>query len=242
MSFFGIIRNMRDATIIRNKLTGRDWLLAAVVGVASFVAFLLLSIPGLDPAQWSEVSVAARLRPPQAIFPGLWRVLTLGIFSTFGIPLAVKLLAGIGAAVGGLCVSLSYLIMRYSLAFLARFGEPHPVWDNRICPFFSLIAALFVAVAEPVWRIAQTFSPEELRLFMLLLSVFLWLRWLACGNDWRLYPLVALVGIMSAETPFAFALPPLFLCGYFRYWRRIVDGVFIEPEKLPNPDLLAQDC
>ena len=240
MSFFGIIRNMRDATIIRNKLAGRDWLLAAVVGVASFVAFLLLSIPGFDPAQWSEVSVAARLRPPQAIFPGLWRVLTLGIFSTFGIPLAVKLLAGIGAAVGGLCVSLSYLIMRYSLASLARFGEPHPVWDNRICPFFSLIAALFVAVAEPVWRIAQTFSPEELRLFMLLLSVFLWLRWLACGNDWRLYPLVALVGIMSAETPFAFALPPLFLCGYFRYWRRIVDGVFIEPEKLPNPDLLPR--
>ena len=240
MNFFGIICDMRDATIIRDKLTVRDFALATAVGLASFAAFLLLSVPGLDPSQWGEVAVAARLRPPQAIFPGLWRALTWGLFSTCGIPIAVKALAVIGAAVGGMCVSLSYLIMRYALAFLTRFGESHAVWDNRICPFFSLVAALFVAVADPVWRIAQTFSPEELRLFMLLLAVFLWLRWLSCGNDWRLYPLVTLVGFMSAETPFAFLLPPLFIFGYFRYWRRIVDGVFVEPEELPDPDQLPR--
>ena len=240
MNFFGIICDMRDATIIRNKLTARDWILATAVGLVSFAAFLLLSIPGLDPSQWSEVAVAARLRPPQAIFPGLWRALTWGVFTTFGIPLAVKSLAVIGAAVGGICVALSYLIMRHALAFLVRFGEPHPVWDDKISPFFSLVAALFVAVADPVWRVTQTFSPEELRLLMLLVTVFLWLRWLTCGGDARLYLLVALVGVMSAETPFAFILPPLFLFGYFRYWRRIVDGIFLEPDRMPDPLMLPR--
>lgn len=231
---------MRDAITMKSQLTLRDFVLATAVGLLSFTAFFCLSVSGLDPSQWSEVAVAARLRPPSVIFPGLWRALTCGLFSTVGIPTAVKALSVIGAALGGICVALVYLIMRQSLAFLTRMGENHPIWTDVICPFFSVVAAVFVAVADPVWRISQTFSPEQLRLLLMLVAVFVWLRWLTLGSDWRLYPLVALLGVMSAETPFAFLLPPLFLMGYFRLWRRIVDGVFYAPERLPDPDSLPR--
>jgi Flp pilus assembly protein TadD len=224
----------------KGRLTARDYLLATAVGLLSFAAFLWLSVPGLDPSQWSEVAVAARLRPPQDIFPGLWRALTYGLCSAVGIPLAVKAFSVIGAAVGGVCVGLVYLTVRLSLSFLTRMGEEHAVWTDVISPFFAAVAALFFAVADPVWRISQTFSPEQLRLLLLLVSVYVWLRWLSLGSDWRLYPLVALLGVMSAETPFAFILPPLFLLGYFRFWRCVLDGLFIAPDTLPNPNRLPR--
>lgn len=226
--------------MIKGRLIARDFIIASAAGLLSFAAFLCLSIPGLDPSQWSEIAVAARLSPPQAIFPGLWRALTCGLFTTVGIPVAVKALSVIGAAVGGVCVSLVYLIVRQVLSFLTRMGEEHAVWTDAISPFFAAVAALFVAVADPLWRISQTFSPEQLRLLLLLVAVFEWFRWLSLGSDWRLYPIVALLGVMSAETPFAFLLPPLFLTGYFRFWRRVMDGVFYAPDRLPDPDNLPR--
>ena len=231
---------MRDTIVIRNRLCARDWAVAAFVGLASFAAFAFMSVRGLDPSQWGEVAVAARLRPPQFIFPGLWRVLTCGLFSAFGITHSVGALAWIGAAVGGLCVSLVYLVARQSMAFLARFGDDHPVWTGSICPFFAFVAACLVAAADPMWRVAQTFSPEELRVFMTLAAVHLYLRWLTLGGDWRLYPLVALVGVVAAETPFAFALPPLFVLGYYRLWRHVMNGSYRAPDALPDPDELPR--
>lgn len=231
---------MRDTVTIRSRLDGRDWLLATIAGLVSFAAFSYFSVPGLDPSQWGEVAVAARLRPPQYIFPGLWRILVAGLFSAFGIARSVAALAWIGAALGGVVVALSYLVTRQILAFLTRFADEQPVWTRLICPMFALFAALFVAVADPVWRVVQTFSPEELRLLLLLAAVYIYLRWLTLGGDWRLYPLVALIGVMAAETPLGFLLPPLFVMGYFRLWRHVMDGSFAAPDALPDPDRLPR--
>lgn len=232
--------SMHDTIAIKSKLAGRDWAIAGISGLVAFAAFAFLSVSGVDPSQWGEVAVAARLRPPQYIFPGLWRILTCGLFSALGISNAVGALAWVGAAVGGACVSLSYLICRQVLAFLTRFTEEQRKWTDVICPMFAFVAAFLVGVSEPLWRIVQTFSPEELRVFMLLLSVHLYMRWLSKGGDWRLYPLVALVGALAAETPFAFALPPLFVFGYYRTWRHVIDGTYAPPAKLQDPDALPK--
>jgi tetratricopeptide (TPR) repeat protein len=211
-----------------------------MVGIASFAAFAFLSVPGLDPSQWSEVAVAARLRPPQFIFPGLWRAFACGLFSALGISHAIDALVWIGAALGGICIALSYLIVRQALDILTHIGEDHAAWPGAVCSFFALVAAVLVAVSDPVWRVVQTFSPEGLRLLMLLVSVHLYLRWLSCGNDWRLYPLVALVGILAAETPLAFALVLVLLASYNRLWRNVMNGSFMPPESLPNPEELPR--
>ena len=218
----------------------RHYIIAAIIAIASYAAFTCFSVPGLDPSQWSEVAVAARLRPPQFIFPGLWRVFTCGLFSVLGINHAIGALAWIGAAVGGICIALSYLIARQGLDILSRMGEDHAVWPGAVCTLFSFVAAFLVAVSDPVWRVVQTFSPEGLRLLMLLVSIHLYLRWLSCGSDWRLYPLVAIVGILAAETPFAFALALVLIAGYNRLWRNVMNGSFMPPEHLPDPSELPR--
>ena len=216
---------MEDTKAYESGLTARDYILAAAVGLLSFAAFCCFSIPGLDPSQWSEVAVAAKLRPPQTILPGFWRVLTCGFFSAVGIPFAVKTLSLLGAIVGGVCVALVYLVVCQSFLFLTRLNEEHFVWTGLISPFFAMVAALFVAVADPIWRISQTFSPEQLNLLLVLAAIFVWLRWIILGSRWRLYSLVALLGVASAETPFAIILTPLLLAGYCRFQRCVENGM-----------------
>lgn len=214
----------------------RDWFLAGLAGLLSAAAILVWGIPGVDPAMWNELSVAAGLRPPLTIFPGFWRVFAGWAFAAFGVGGAIRLLTVVGAALGGVSVALVCLIVRQTLALLIRTGRPYPVWSGRIAPFFAFVAALLFGISDPLSRIARVFSPSLLRFAAVLLVIHLSLRWFVAGSRWRLFPLVALMGLLAAETPFAFLLPVAFIGGYFLLWHGIVDGLFPKPERLPEPD------
>ena len=214
--------------------------LATLAGAIAAAAILVWGIPGLDPAMWGEAAVAARLRPPQAIFPGFWRLVSVGLFSAFGVSGAIRVLTLAGAALGGVSVALAYLIVRQALALLVRTGQPYAVWDRRIAPFFAFVAALLFGLGDPLSRIARVFSPSLLRLALVLAVVHLALRWLVVGGRWRLFPCIALMGLLAAETPFGFLLPAVFVVAYVLFWHGIVDGAFPKPEKLPEPDGLPK--
>lgn len=121
------------------------------------------------------------------------------------------------------------------MAYLIMTQRPYPVWSQRIAPFFALLAALMFGIGDPLGRIARIFSPDEIRLLLFLIIVHLSLRWFAVGGSWRLFPLMALMGVMAAETPFGFLLPPIFILGYWMIWRGIVDGFLLQPDFLPEP-------
>ena len=225
----------------RSKIKGRDVLASLSVALAAFAAFYFLSGGGVDPAHWRDVSVAAKLLPPSAIFPGLWRGAVAWIPSHFGLTHFLTILGIAGAASAAFCVFLTGLIARQSLAFLltADYDE-HTIWANRIVPFFSAMAAFLLATSDPMWRIFQTFSPDAFRFIMVLVAVYLWLRWLAVGGGLRLYPMVALLGLIAAESPIGFVLPIIFIAGYFMLWNRIEDGHFVPSESLPDPENLPK--
>ena len=82
---------------------------------------------------------------------------------------------------------------------------------------------------------ARVFSPSELRFLMLLVGVHLVLRWFVVGGNWRIFLVMFLMGIMGAETPFAFLVPVVFFFAYRSVWHRILDGVFEQPDNLPDP-------
>lgn len=218
----------------------KDLALATLAGVIAAVTILVWGIPGLDPAMWSEAAVAAQIRPPQTIFPGFWRFVSVGLFSAFGVSGAIRVLTFAGAALGGISVALVCLIVRQTLAFLVRTGRPYAVWSGRIAPFFAFVAAVLFGLSDPLSRIARVLSPSLLRLAAVLLIVHLALRWLAVGGRWRLFPCVALMGLLAAETPFGFLLPVLFIGAYVLVWHGVVDGLFPKPEKLPEPDELPK--
>ena len=218
----------------------RDYALAGAVGVVVCVAILALGVQGLDPSLWEETAVAAGVRPPHTIFPGFWRVLTGRLFSIVGMGAALSALKLVGAVVAGLLAYFVYMITREVLGYLVRTSINYKVWRNWIVPFFSLVAAFVFGMSDPLWRIARVFSPDELRLLLCLGSAYLVLRWFASGSRWRLFPAFALMGVMAAETPFAFLLPIAFVVGYLVLWHMAVDNVPQRPENIVEPAQLPK--
>lgn len=231
---------MRDMAVSDERVGFLNRAVAASVAVFCTVAMLVWGVPGLDPAIWDEVAVVAGLRPPQAVFPGFWRFLAGWLFPVFGTDIALVILNLAGAAVGGLCVYSVCLIVRQILSLLIRVNRPYRAWHLFIAPFFAGVAALAFGISDPFWRIARTFSPDEIRLFMFLSIVHISIRWFVAGGRWRLFPAMALMGVMAAETPFAFLLPVLFIAFYVSVWHCVLDGLFPKPEKLAEPDDLPK--
>ena len=231
---------MRDMMVSDGRVGFLNRAVAAVVAVACMIAMMVWGVPGLDPSMWNEVAVAAGLRPPQTVFPGFWRFLAGWLFPLFGTDRALALLHLAGVAVGGLCVYTVCLIVRQILSLVIRVGRPYRAWYLFIAPFFAGVAALAFGMSNPLWRIARTFSPEEIRLFMFLSIVHISIRWFVAGGRWRLFPAMALMGVMAAETPFAFLLPLIFIAFYVSVWHCVMDGLFPKPEKLAEPDELPK--
>ena len=226
---------MRDVGKTDGRLGLGNVILACAAGLFATAAILFWGVPGLDPSLWDETAIAAGIRAPRHIFPGFWRILAGGLFSCFGIDLALKCLAFVGALLAGVCTALVCLIIRQVLALLVRTGKPYPVWHSCIAPFFAFVAAVLFGVSDPLCAMARVFSPEELRLVILLVCFHLMLRWLAAGGNWRIFTVMALMGVMAAETPLAFIMPLVLLFAYVSTWHRIMDGIFVKPELLPTP-------
>ena len=226
---------MRDKGMIDGQLGRDNVILACLAGLLAAVAILVWGVPGLDPSMWNETAIAAGILPPRHIFPGFWRIITGGLFSCFGIDIALKLLTFVGAIFGGICTALVCLIVRQILSLLVRTGKVYPMWHSRIAPFFAFVSAFLFGISDPMCVMARVFSPDELRFTIFLVCIHLMLRWLIAGGNWRVSTMMTLLGIMAAETPFAFIVPLFLLMAYVSTWHRIMDGIFIKPLLLPTP-------
>ena len=217
---------MRDMKRDVGQVGNRNRLVAIVAAAITFFAVLIWGVPGIDPSLWDEAAVVAGVRPPYDIFPGFWRVLVGGLFAIIGTKASVAILPFLGAVIAAVCSYLVCLITRQILALLVRTAKPYPVWYKRIAPFFSFVAAVLFGISDPLFRVAQVFSPDELRLVMFLVIIHLGLRWFVVGGRWRLFPLMALMGLLAAETPFGFVLPLAFIGSYTAVWFCIMDNLF----------------
>ena len=231
---------MRDMKNDRGQVGIRNLMLAVTAGAVSFVAVLVWGVPGIDPSMWDEVAAVSGVRPPYGIFPGFWRLLTGWMFMLFGMNAASVVLKFVGAAVAGVCTALICLIIRQVLALLIRTMRPYPAWYRRIAPFFAFLGAFLFGVGEPLSRIAQLFSPDELRLLMVLVSAHLVLRWFSVGGRWRIFPAMTIMGLLAAETAFGFLLPVALVGSYLVIWRCVMDGVIVKPEKMEDPMMLPK--
>ena len=226
---------MRDMLERRGQVGATNRILAALAGLTAVVTILIWGVPGLDPTQWDAVAVVSGLRPARELLPGLWRVLTGWMFAVFGMDAALNILSVIGVLVAGICTYSVYIIVRQILALLIRTGRPYAVWGKRIAPGFAFLAALLFGISSPLAHISQTFSPDGLRLLIFLLVVHFSLRWFTTGGEWRLYPAVALMGVLAAESPLGFVVPLVFAGAYVTVWHCVIDGLLPPPEGLPEP-------
>lgn len=223
-----------------NRFSVHEWVLAIVLGLVVTVGLLVFSVPGLDPAQWQEASVAAGLVPPRDVFGGGWRYAVNGSVTVFGLVRTLRWLCSSAALVGGLCTILVFMITRQALGFLFRPAGEQFFWYTHVAPAFAAVAALLSATTAPAWRLAQSLTPELLHVFFILLAIHLWLRWLTVGGVERQLLLAAFCGALIADTFLAAPLPFVFYFGYRRFRALVHGGVFSGPHNTSRHRVLLR--
>ena len=197
---------VRQPIVLPDKLGRGDFLLAVLLGGAAFAFAMVFALPGLYPSAWSDLSIAAGLRPAETLFPGLWRLIARAVYLSCGASIANIAMPIIGKAFLALDTFLMYYVLRGMLAVLVRLRKENVIWSAKLA---RLVAALGVAAfvcADPVWRACQTFEPTTLLLFLTILSVYLLTRFLRSGHMPAAYFAMLVLGLLCAETPFGFFL------------------------------------
>ena len=200
----------------------RDFLLAALAGLVFCGIYLVFSARGLDPSLWSDMAVAADLRPPQTIFPSAWRAFAKGLLAIAGVGRIVSSLRVAGAVAGGFCVFLFYLVVRQILAYLSRVRDLTD-W-NWIAPLFALLSTVAFGACDSMWRIVSPITPGTLRFVVTLLVLHIFLSWLRKSGVWRILVVMFLCGAVAAESPFGFVLPLFCYVAYRLAMTAVVDG------------------
>ena len=231
---------MQDSLHDKGRLGFGNVLLAFVVFALTFGALLLWSVPGVDPSLWEELAVVTRLRPPQSVFPGFWRTVVGVSIHFLGLERTLALLPWVGHATGAASAALFYLILRQLLSFEIRTAKRYAVWSRFIAPFFSFVAAVLFGLSEPLSDASRTLTPQGVLLLLLLVIVYLTIRWLLCGGTARILFAHLLVGVLAAETSVAFLVPIVALVAYTAVYRKITEGQMTMPERFLVPRLVPR--
>ena len=208
-----------------------DWLLALALGVCAFAGLWWFSFPDLSPDVWDGAAVAAGIRPPAEVSPGLWRGLAHG-FYLGGVSGGNQALMWAGRLCGALTAGCAYLLLRSLLALLVRGRLRYAVRRTVVQVVAAALGAVFFTCADPVWKAVQTFSPAGLETLLSLFAMLLWTGFLLHGGLFSAYASVFLLGFLAADTPMGFVLLAVALGIYFQGVRR---GALCENMPLLHP-------
>jgi len=225
---------MNDDPVVQDRPGLGDGFLAVLAGIVFGWLYYRFTVTGLDPSVWEDAAVAAGLRPPANIFPGFWRLVAKSIFEGRSIPASIETLSLLGAITGGVTVMLFYGIVRRMIAFLFRLRRRLGFW-RPTASFVSLFAAAAFGLSDSMWRMSQTLSPDGFRFFLVMFSASMFIRLLFRPSHGRIFLIMFLTGLVSAESPFGFLIPVIFLLGYAAAWRSIADGNFVPEAPLDIP-------
>lgn len=177
-------------------------LLGAIVGGIAY----LLKLPGLAPSVWTDLAVATGTRPPADMFPCLWRALVQGLNLALGTARTLVAVPILGCVALGLATFFAYLI---SVSFLHGVVKIYPRHRDRI-EFLIRLSSFFGTIAfmtsDAVWQAGQAGSP----LILLMLAMFAAFagvgRFLESGRPRALYLSAFVLGVFSADSPYAAVL------------------------------------
>ena len=211
-----------SATLVPHQIPSLglfDWIIAAVAAVLVFAGLSAFSFPGLHPDAWKDSAVAAGLRPPAELFPGLWRVIVAAFYSC-----GAKVGTGLVLLAGRVCASVTagctYLLFRVLIAEVARFRLRYAESRHSVQRIAAFCGAIFFACSDPMWRAGQAFTPAGLLTLLTILSVFMFVQFLLNGRFLLALGGIFLSGLLAAESPFGFVLLAICWRGYMIAYRR----------------------
>ena len=177
----------------------RDTLFALATGAFVSLLHLLWRFPCVHPSGWPDLAVAAGLRPPFGLCPGVWRAIVRPLFRLHALDESLLALRAAGIFAAGLTAALAYALIREALAVTVRQFSRSRSWRNVVAPLVSFAGSALLSCAEPVWVASQSFSPAGLSLLEVMAASLLLARHARLGGLWRLSLSLFLFGFLSGE-------------------------------------------
>ena len=212
----------QDFDMIGPSAAPRTWRDAVAPGVAALIAFVLLSLfphPLIHPSVCEDVAIAAGLRPPVTVFPGIYRLVATLLLHAFPADAALDLLRLLGRLGVALATAGVYFVFRDILPDVFQMRVHMRRIGRRVGAVVAALAALLFLFADPVWRAGQFLSPITVFLCLTIAAVALFFRFLRAGSVWSLYGCFALLAILSAETMLGFLFTACGVAGMFAAMR-----------------------
>ena len=208
--------------VVIDKLSFSDYLVAAALGGVVFCLMLFWSFPMMEPSVWQDAAEAAGTRPPQCLFPGIWRAIAAGIFKLTSVSGGISLLSILGKASVGVSTALAYLMFREIMALTLRLRLQFSRARYFVARIAAGVGALLFAFSDPVWHSGQFFSSVTFLTLLAVFALYLFFAFLQGGKLLVAYAAMFVLGILSAESPLGIGL--LILCWgvYFMAARHVL--------------------
>ena len=178
-----------------------------LMGVAVAVLSWLWRFDWLPPELWEDVAVAAGLRPPQEPFPLAWHALMSLAFRWLPPARAIHLLLVGGHVAIGVVAALAALILEETAPTVMRKLVRRGGWSRWIVRLTLMQGVALFVFSDPVWSIGRAFCPVALHVILAQTAILVFLRTaLRRGRLAALYWVMALLGMLAAETPLGIVL------------------------------------
>lgn len=221
------------------------WLSLALAVLVALAAFVL-SPAGLGDGVWQPLCEAARLRPPENLWPGLWRFLAYGSVRTLGLSATCAVLRIAGPVLLGVVAYLTAIGLYTLLIALLRTTRCRPDFYGAIVPLLSVAGAMLFVSTDAVFRASWSCSPDLVQLTLLLVVFHLMRRFFFGASLWCGGVGILLTGVLAADGTFGFVVfaalvvthmvrlrvatgTPYVLCdkGLYNVWKWMATGLFL---------------
>jgi tetratricopeptide (TPR) repeat protein len=211
---------MNEFKTIPSDKSRTDLKLSLVLGVATFLIYLLTLSPGTFPGVSATlVAQAAGLESRGLPTHPLFHLIANGLAGVpvFGLALRLNLFS---AVCGALSVVLVYRLVSFFI-YEVMTEEFALAYAARVAKLSAVVAAVAMAFSVPVWEASTRLSYQSFDLLLLLLAAALLANFAKCGFWAGPYLFGLLYGVGIAETPQFISFAPLFLfCAIVVLWKR----------------------
>ena len=213
---------VQQTAVAADRLSFTDYLIAAALAAFVFAMLFVWRFPTLDPSVWQDASEAIGTRPPQNLFPGIWRVLGALVFKALPVSGGLSLLSVLGNASVGLSSGLAYLTFREIMALTLRLRLQYSRSRYFVARISAAVGAMLFAFSDPIWRAGQFFSSVTFLVLTSVCALYLFFAFLQGGRLLIAYAAMFVLGVLSAESPLGLVLLAFCWGVYFMAARHVL--------------------
>lgn len=203
--------NAQAAIAQTEKFGLGDLAISGLVAALVWIFQKIWEFPGLHPGVWNDALTASWTRPATHVMPGYWTTVADLVYRFFGFEAGNGVLRVLGHAALAVLAVLTYLIFREILAFMTRARPQFSRRRTLVMRFASVVGTAGFIAADPVWNAGQCLSENTILMVLTQGAIWSFLVLLRKGSIKYAYLSSLLIGLLSAETPFGFLLPILFV-------------------------------